>query len=172
MGKIIAYLSSGIISTNSEEARSLYDKSFFGEPTGEKVQYSFTEALYLLEKGKIEIYAKNKKLSEGNLLEKLRKIDRKIGVKYPVFRDLREKGYIVKTALKFGAEFRVYERGSSPKKSHAKWIVFTDSESQKLKWHEFAAKNRVAHSTKKKLLLAIVDDENDVAYYEVNWIKT
>jgi tRNA-intron endonuclease len=172
MEKIIAYLSGGIISTNSEEARSLQNKSFFGEPVGEKIQYSLAEALYLLEKGKIEIYIKNKKLSEGNLLEKLRKIDRKIDVKYPVFRDLREKGYVVKTALKFGAEFRVYEKGSSPEKSHAKWIVFTDSESQKLKWHEFAAKNRVAHSTKKKLLLAIVDDESDVAYYEVNWIKT
>ena len=172
MDKIKAQLSGKIISSNSEEAYSFYDKSHFGEPAGEKVQYSPTEALYLLDKGKMLVSCKNKILSLKNLMEKIRKIDKKIDVKYPVFKDLREKGYIVKTALKFGAEFRVYEKGSNPGKSHAKWIVFTDHESQKLKWHEFAAKNRVAHSTKNKLLLAVVDDENDITYYEVNWIKT
>jgi len=66
-----------------------------------------------------------------------------------VFKNLREKGYIVKTALKFGAEFRIYEKGAKPGKNHAKWIVFTDYESGKLTWHEFSAKTRVAHSTKK-----------------------
>jgi len=172
MEKIKAYLSGKTISSNSQEAHFLCNKSYFGEPVGEKVQYSLVEALYLLEKGKMEMYTKNNKLPFRDVFEKLRKIDKKINTKYPVFKDLREKGYVVKTALKFGAEFRVYEKGSSKNKSHAKWIVFTDSESQKLTWHEFAAKNRVAHSTKKKLLLAIVDDENDIIYYEVNWIRT
>ncbi|MBT3691055.1 tRNA-intron lyase, partial [Candidatus Woesearchaeota archaeon] len=51
-------------------------------------------------------------------------------------------------------------------------IVFVDSETGKLTWHEFTAKNRVAHSTKKKLLIAIVDHEGKVSYYEVDWIKT
>ncbi|MBU1252016.1 MAG: tRNA-intron lyase, partial [Nanoarchaeota archaeon] len=37
--------------------------------------------------------------------------------------------------------------------------------------HDFSAKNRVAHSTKKNLLLAIVDEEGDVSYYEVRWVK-
>ena len=171
MDKIKAYLLGKIISSNSAEAHSFHDKSYFGEPVGEKVQYSLAEALYLADKGKMDIFHKDKKLSLRSLMEKLKKIDRKIDTKYPVFKDLREKGYIVKTALKFGAEFRVYDKGSSPNESHARWIVFTDSESQRLTWHEFAAKSRIAHSTKKKLLLAIVDDENDIIYYEVNWIK-
>lgn len=171
MDKIKAHLSGKTISSNSEEAHSFHDKSWFGEPIGEKVQYSLAEALYLIDKGKMEIFNKDNKLQLKNLIEKLKKIDKKIDTKYSVFKDLREKGYVVKTALKFGAEFRVYDKGSNPDKSHAKWIVFTDSESHKLTWHEFAAKNRVAHSTKKKLLLAIVDDENDIIYYEVNWIK-
>ena len=172
MDKIIAYLSGSIISSNSTEAHSLYHKSQFGEPSGEKVQYSPMEALYLLEKGKMEVRHKNKEMSSKNLMESLRKVDNKINIKYPVFKDLREKGYIVKTALKFGAEFRVYDKGSKPKMAHAKWIVFTDHESKKMSWNDFAAKNRVAHSTKKKLLLAIVDDEGSVTYYEVNWVRT
>jgi tRNA-intron endonuclease len=88
-----------------------------------------------------------------------------------VFKDLRQKGYVVKTALKFGAEFRIYEKGSKPGNKHAKWIVFAEHESKKLSWHEFSAKNRVAHSTKKNLLLAIVDEEADITYYEVKWLK-
>ncbi len=78
---------------------------------------------------------------------------------------------MVKTALKFGADFRVYDKETKPGKKHAKWLVFVERETNKLTWHEFSAKNRVAHSTKKKLLLAIVDEENDVSYYEVGWVK-
>jgi tRNA-intron endonuclease len=172
MEKIQAYIVGEIISSNSSEAHSLYKKSSFGEPIGEKVRYSPSEALFLVEKGKMELYTeKGKKIQKKELINKLRKIDKKIQIKYPVFKDLREKGYIIKTALKFGAEFRVYEKGSRPGKRHAKWIIFTDHESNKMTWHEFSAKNRVAHSTKKNLLLAIVDEENDISYYEVRWIK-
>jgi tRNA-intron endonuclease len=73
--------------------------------------------------------------------------------------------------LKFGADFRVYDKGAKLGQKHAKWLVFVEREANKLTWHEFSAKNRVAHSTKKKLLLAIVDEEGDVSYYEVSWIK-
>ena len=84
---------------------------------------------------------------------------------------MRDRGYIVKTALKFGADFRIYDRGVKPGEDHAKWIVYPVHESESLTWYEFAAKNRVAHSTKKKLLIGIVDDEGDVTYYEIKWIR-
>ena len=172
MNKILAHLTGEIISTNSAEAFTLKKKSFFGEVSGEKIQYSLSEALYLVEKGKIEIIQKNKPLKFNELLNKLKKIDSRIQLKYPVFRDLREKGYVVKTALKFGADFRVYEKGKTPNEEHAKWIVFVEHESKKFSWQDFSAKNRVAHSTKKNLLIAILDEESDVSYYEVSWIKT
>ena len=171
MDKIKAYLIGETISTNESEAFSLYKKSAFGEPVGEKIQYTLSEAMFLLEKGKIEIYSNDKKLPKDKLLKKFQTIDKKFSIKYPVFKDLREKGYVVKTALKFGADFRVYEKGRRPGKSHAKWIVFADRETNKTSWQEFSAKNRVAHSTKKRLLLAIVDEESDVSYYEINWVR-
>jgi len=171
MKKIQTHLIGGIIQTNDAEAHTLYSKSTFGEPSEDKIRYSLPEALFLFEKGKIEILEKTKKLTKQELINKLQRIDKKINTKYSVFKDLREKGYVVKTALKFGAEFRVYEKGTRPGKKHAKWIVFTDNESKKLTWHEFSSKNRIAHSTKKKLLLAIVDEENSITYYEVSWIK-
>ena len=160
-----------VVSSNSSEAFSLHSKSHFGEKVSEKIQYSLLEALFLAENGKIEISSNNKKIPEKELLKKFQKFDKRINLKYPVFKDLRSKGYVVKTALKFGADFRVYEKGKKPGEEHAKWVVFTDFESAKLTWHEFSAKNRVAHSTKKNLLLAIVDEESDVTYYEVKWVK-
>ena len=171
MQKIQGYLVGEIVSSNSSESHSLYKKSQFGEKIDNKIQYSFSEALFLVDKGKMEIFLKNKKLSGEELIKKFLRFDKKIQVKYPVFRDLRKKGYIVKTALKFGAEFRVYDKGEKPGKKHAKWIVFTDYESKKLTWHEFSSKNRVAHSTKKNLLLAIVDEERGITYYEIKWLK-
>jgi tRNA-intron endonuclease len=174
MKKIPVQLIGETLTTNDAEAFSLQKKSQFGEPTGQKIQYTLSEALYLLEKDKIEIIQKNKKLTSNELFLKLKKIDSRIQLKYPVFKDLREKGYIVKTALKFGADFRVYPKGIKvgQKNQHSKWIVFCEHESKKFSWHEFSAKNRVAHSTKKNLLIAIIDEESDVSYYEVKWIKT
>jgi|SRR3990172_11810706 len=171
MEKIQAHILGISVSSNSQEAFSLYKKSHFGEPSGEKIQYSMPEALFLAERGKIDVFHGKKKISYRDLMKKAQNIDKRIQVKYPVFKDLRNKGYVVKTALKFGADFRVYDRGFSPGEKHAKWVVFTDHESRRLTWHEFSAKNRVAHSTKKNLLLAIVDEEGDVSYYEVRWIK-
>jgi len=169
--KIKAYLTSQIIFSNDSEAHSLCKKSWFGNFEKDKVNYSLTEAMFLVENKKLEILSNKKILKEKELGEKLKKIDKRFQIKYSVYKDLREKGYIVKTALKFGADFRVYEKGKNPDKVHAKWIVFADYETGKLNWQEFSAKNRIANSTKKKLLLAIVDEESDVSYYEVGWIK-
>ena len=171
MEKIKAQLIGEIVSTNESEAFSLNKKSFFGEPVGEKIQYILSEALFLLEKGKIEIYSRDKKIPKADLLKKFDKIDKKFSLKYPVFKDMREKGYIIKTALKFGADFRVYEKGKGPGENHAKWIVFVEHESKNISWQEFSAKNRVAHSTKKNLLISIIDEEGDITYYEVRWVK-
>lgn len=171
MQKIQSYLIGEIVSSNSEEAYSINKKSHFGEIVGEKIQYSFSEALFLVEKKKMEIFSRNKKIPNKELLKKFQRFDKRIQIKYPVFKDLKQRGYVVKTALKFGADFRVYPKGTKPGKKHSKWIVFVDSETNKLTWHEFSAKNRVAHSTKKNLLLAIVDEEGDTSYYEVSWLK-
>ncbi len=172
MAKITATLISEKISSNSIEAQNLFASEKFGEKTGEKIFYSLSETLYLIQNKKLELLNhQNRKITEKEILKKFERIDKKFKVKYMVFRDLRKKGYIVKTALKFGAEFRIYEKGKKTGKKHSKWILFPVSENQTMTWQDFSAKNRVAHSTKKNLLIAIVDDENSVSYYEVKWIQ-
>ena len=157
----------------SGEAKELYDKSRFGSLLDNgKVQLSLIESLYLIEKNRLEVLdGRNKVVDFDKFLKKAKKIEPNIWLRYCIFKDMRDRGYIVKTALKFGADFRVYDRGVKPGEDHAKWIVYPVHESEVLTWYEFAAKNRVAHSTKKRLLLGIVDDEGDVTYYEVKWTR-
>ena len=159
------------ITSNSEEAYTLYEKSYLGEKINNRIEYALVEAVYLISSGKMKLFLGKKESNYDSLIKKLKKIDKKIEIKSSVFSDLRKKGYIVKTALKFGAEFRVYDRGVKPSEDHAKYIVYSVKENELLHWHEFAAKGRVAHSTKKSLLLAIIDEEGGINYYEVNWLK-
>lgn len=162
-----------VLTESSDEARELYNQSRYGTlAENGKVELSLLEAYYLMEKGKLLV--KNdagKELTPEAYLKRTKKIEPNFWIRYCVFKDMRNRGYIIKTALKFGADFRVYDRGVKPGEDHAKWIVFPVHEGSTLTWHEFSAKNRVAHSTKKRLLLAIVDDENDVTYYQVAWVR-
>ncbi len=161
-----------VVAEDKKKAASLYDASRFGEVVGKEYHYSLVEALYLLEKGKMSCYdSKGDRLNFQKFVNRARKVEPNFWVRYCVFKDIRDRGYIIKTALKFGADFRVYDRGIKPGEDHAKWIVFPVHEAETLTWFEFAAKNRVAHSTKKNLLLAIVDAEGDVTFYECQWIR-
>ncbi len=168
---IKAILSANKIYSTSPEAFSLYEKSRFGEKKDKKIEYSVIEALYLLNLNKISVFRGSKQIDFEILLKRIKIKDRKIETKLTVFSDLRKKGYIVKTALKFGTEFRIYNKGIKPGQDHAIWLLQTFSDSEKLSWHDFSAKNRVAHSTRKKLLIALVDEESSITYYEVSWLK-
>lgn len=161
----------GVIAEKNDSS-GLYDRSRFGTIYEKDfLLFSNLEALYLVKKKKLIVKKGLKKLDFEKLLEIFEKDDHKIWLRYTVFEDLRNAGYIVKTAVKFGADFRVYDKGVKPGEDHAKWVVFPVKEDEILRWQEFSAKNRVANSTKKKLLIAILDAENDVVYYEVKWIR-
>ena len=166
------YLSEERVLTEiSDASRELYNQSRFGTLLDNgKVQLSLIEALYLIEKKKLFVHNLKNKLIEAELfIKKAQKLIPNFWIKYCVYRDMRNRGYIIKTALKFGADFRVYDRGVKPGEDHARWVVFPVHEGSSLTWHEFAAKNRVAHSTKKRLLMGIVDEESSVTYYEIAW---
>ena len=162
-----------VLTENSNEARDLFQQGRYGIVLEDgQVQLSLHEALFLLEKGRIEIFDQRKKLLDfTDYLKKAKKVEPNFWIRYAVFKDMRNRGYIVKTALKFGADFRVYDRGVKPGEDHARWVVYPVHEGSTLTWYEFAAKNRVAHSTKKRLMLAVVDDESDVTYWEVKWVR-
>ncbi len=162
-----------VVTEDSDEARELYNQSRYGAMTEDNcVQFSLIEALYLMDKKRVELFdSRNKKIKFNDFLKKAKKLEPNLWIRYCVFKDIRNRGYVIKTALKFGADFRVYDRGVKPGEDHARWVVYPVHEGEHMTWYEFAAKNRVAHSTKKRLLIGIVDDEGDVTYYEIRWLR-
>ncbi len=162
-----------VLTEISDVAKQLNEQSVFGVLLQDgKVQLALVEALYLLEKGRLRIHKNTKKLfSVEEFIKVAQKLEPNFWVRYVVFKDMRNRGYVVKTALKFGADFRIYDRGIKPGEDHAKWILYPVYETTAMTWYEFAAKNRVAHSTKKRLLIGIVDNEDDVTYYEIKWVR-
>jgi len=162
-----------VLTESSDDARDFYNQSRFGTiAENGRVELSLIEGLYLMDKGRLHVKTEaGREVKPDSYIKKARKIEPNFWIRYIVFKDMRNRGYIVKTALKFGADFRVYDRGVKPGEDHAKWIVFPAHEGSTLTWHDFSAKNRVAHSTKKRLLMGIVDAENDVTYYEIRWMR-
>jgi tRNA-intron endonuclease, archaea type len=171
MTKIKLYVAGDFLYSNTQEAISLAKERAMGEYKEGRVFYNPIEALYLVEIMGAEVYKEEKKMTYDKLLTAISKKDKEAYTKYAVFKDLRKKGYVVKTALKFGAEFRVYNKGSGPGKEHAIWVVYPVRENDRYKWQEFSSRGRIAHSTNKKVLVGIVDGEGEVTYYEVAWKK-
>jgi len=155
-------------------AQPFYDRSSFGEIHGikeKRIELSLEEALYLLERGKLKVFDGKKELKFEVFVRKANKSEKNFWTRYQVYRDIRTRGYITKTALKFGADFRVYPRGVKPGQDHAKWVLFATAEGDSFTWRDFAAMNRVAHSTRKNLLVGIVDAEGEITFYEIRWKK-
>ena len=163
--KIPVFLEGSRIFSNSQKAITLANVKKLGERKQGRVIYSSYEVIYLVENKKAEIYHNDKLITLQKFLKIVKR--KSLMTDYLVFKDLRKKGYIVKTGLKFGAEFRVYKNNQK----HACWIVYPTTPSNKVDWKEFASKNRIAHTTGKKLLIAVVDSQEDVTYYEVGWLK-
>ena len=161
------------VTEDSDAARELYNQNRYGQLLKDgKVQLSLIEALYLVEKHRLMLVdGRGRQVTVEDFMKKAVRIEPNFWIRYCVFRDIRDRGYIIKTALKFGADFRIYDRGVKPGEDHAKWIVYPVHEAGHMTWYEFAAKNRVAHSTKKRLLIGVVDSEGDVSYWEVRWMR-
>ncbi len=144
---------------------ALFNRSAFGVLNKQGgVELSSEEALYLLENKKIDVG-----INFDNLRRRFNRSNKNFDERYLVFRDLRMRGYVIKSGLKFGCDFRVYDKGSRPGKAHAKWLVFSTKENAKSSWKEMSGMARVANSTKKNVLVGIVDSENGVSYFEVSW---
>jgi tRNA-intron endonuclease len=159
------FFSSTKIFSNSQKAINLADSRKLGEISEGKVIYSPYEVLFLLENFKAKIYQDEKEISEKTFTKKISKQIKSFETNYLVFEDLTKKGFSIKTGSKFGTEFRV----SKKSEKHSKWILFIVGKNQKIESLDFVSKNRIAHSTGKKLLIAIVESERNINYFESDW---
>jgi tRNA-intron endonuclease, archaea type len=162
-------------------AVTLYDESGFGTPLPEtnptRLELELIEATYLLEKGRLDVYVKEKdaKKKKGIKFDELVRIGiERVNQFYPqlsVYRDLRERGYVVKTGFKFGAHFRVYERGVKLKRGpkapheHTKFVVHCVPEESAFSLPEMSRAVRLAHNIRATFVWAVIDKEGSPTYY-------
>ena len=164
---------------------SLYDESGYGKPLPEekpnRLELELIEAIYLLEKEKLKVVSKEegkkKKIEMKDLIEIATKNVNQFHPQFIVYRDLRERGYLIKTGFKFGSHFRVYERGvklrRGPKAEHehTKFVVHAVSEESAFSLPEMSRAVRLAHNIRATFVWAVVDRESDVTYYEIRWMR-
>ena len=143
----------------------------FGERTDGEFVLSLYEALYLVEKKKLVIKDKNgKKVSKKGMLAIASKEVKEFYSKFNVYRDLREKGFCVKTGFKFGFDFRVYPKGKKPGQAHTQWVVKVATQNKRFSMIELSRMVRLSGNIRTKMLFAVVDSENDVNYYSTERI--
>ena len=163
----------GLVSIKIEEGSSrpiaLHEKSKFGKMEADCLHLSLIEACYLLEKGRLNIFEDDVECSLGYMIDLLK--EHEDYAKYIVYRDLKNLGFIIKTGFKFGSEFRLYNRGGGPGLSHSDYLVKIIYENYNINALDFASYVRVSHGVNKKLLLAIVDDDFDITYYDIAWTR-
>lgn len=162
-------LSGDLVIVKDKKATKLHEKSHYGNMVTEGLQLSLIEAVHLACKGKLNILKNGKTISIDELFNILRK--KELQTKYLVFSDLRNRGYIVKTGFKYGSEFRLYGRGKSPGNGHSDYLVKVISEDYEIRASDFSSYVRVAHGVNKKLFFAVVDEENDITYYNIEWTR-
>lgn len=162
-------LQGDMVTVASPRAIKLHENSHFGQWIQEELQLPLIEALFLAEKDKLTLSTEGRELSRDEFTDVVR--DKGLFTKYLVFKDLRNRGYIVKTGFKYGSEFRLYERGRSPGNGHSDFLVKVLTEDQQITINDFSSYVRVAHGVNKKLMLAVVDDEQDITYYNVEWTR-
>lgn len=139
--------------------RSLYDQSGYGRPEEGGLRLAPEEACYLLNRKRIEI--------AGYDFDRLfAYFARTPGFlrTFLVYRDLRERGYAVQTGPH---DFRVFRRGQRPGSGHSQYMVRVLSERDLVDFSRMIQETRSSSDMRKQHILAIVDDESELTYYEI-----
>ena len=141
------------------EGRTLYEQSGYGRPEREGIRLSPQEALYLVHRQKIEIegYTFDSLFSEfadqQNFLRS-----------FLVYRDLRERGYVVQTGPH---DFRVFRRGQKPGTGESLYMVRVLSERDPIRFAKLIEEVVASRNMRKQYILAVVDDEEELTFYEI-----
>ena len=149
------------------EASQTFSKGNFGYPmSGGALELDLVEAAFLLQLNRLEVVYRKKKMTFNDLFDYASGLISDFDIKYIVFKDLRERGFIVKPESG-SFDLRVYPRGMSPSKSAPLYMVCAVSERSALNINEFMDEIAQSEDRGKQLLYGVVDEEGDLTYYKM-----
>ena len=168
-----------IIVWNVTDSKKLFSSGYYGKPIGmpkPKIDeinvpliLDLIEGLYLLQNRKISIYKSKKKILEKDVIEICRKEYHNFDKKYTVYKNFRDKGYIVNPGIKFGCDFAVYEKG--PGIDHAPYLVQVYNKKDILTSTGVVLAGRLATTVRKQFILAIPHGNDKVDLLALDWWK-
>src|SRR4030043_320965 len=121
-----------VIVEDQSEASTIHNKGYYGVPQpGGSLKLDLMEAIYLVESARLAVAAEGQKRPAGDLIRLAHKNSEGFEIRYLVYRELRQRGYVVKLGQP-PLDFRVFPRGGSPNKTPSKWWVAAISEGRPL----------------------------------------
>jgi len=167
-----------VIVWNILESRDLFGNGYFGKPLGvpkpkginfdSPLILDLVESYYLIQKGKLKVISRDKLLSLRDMKEICRKQYDKFDLKYTVFQNLRERGYVVSPGIKFGCDFAVYEHG--PGIDHAPFLVQVLNADEVITATNIILSGRLATTVKKQFIIAIPKmNDKSVQFIAFDW---
>ena len=143
--------------TLSEAIKDLRERGF-GTVKKDRLFFAASETLYLADKGRIRVIdSKQKILSLQDLVLKLGADKSESWIKYLIYRDLRERGYIVRDSKRF--DFEVYGKGVLRRFLS---IIYEGRDASLATLGDLL---KYSQKEKKELVLAVIDRRTDIVYY-------
>lgn len=172
-----------VVVEDIEFARKLYKEGFYGRFLGyDKVKreevdkvnapliLALYEALYLVERGRLKVYTEEgEEVTVDRLVALGRERLRNFDEIYKIYKYFRELGYVVKSGLKFGALFSVYEKG--PGIDHAPMVVVFLEPDRGISATDITRGGRLGHSVKKTFTLATTSRQGEVILLGFSWAR-
>ena len=168
-----------IIIWDIENSRKLFSQGYYGKPIGipkpkiEEIDapliLDLIEGLYLLENKKITITKSKQKIAVEELIEICKKEVHEFDKKYLVYKNFRDKGYIINPGIKFGCDFAVYEKG--PGIDHAPFLIQVYTRNESISATGIVLAGRLATTVRKQFILAIPKGKDKVDFLALDWWK-
>ena len=169
---------SHVIIDDPKSGSRLYNRGTYGTPmSGGGLKLELIEGFYLLENEKIRIVRNDHDLDLERLLTHITKREPTFEIKYIVYRDLRQRGHLVKPSNV--TDFVIYDTttddgtgiSTGSGKKHIKYWSQAVSERAQFNIAELSEQISTAKGTRKGLVIAVVDEEGDLTYYRVETAK-
>jgi tRNA intron endonuclease len=134
----------------------------YGELEGDRLLLWPEEALYLLEKGKMEVEGGGARLGFREYLALITRDKPIVWPRYIIYRDLRESGRVVRKGVGETLLYRLYETSGQ---ETSKYLVFPLSEGESVEVSRLLDAARQSADKGKVLVLAVVERRGEVVYY-------
>jgi len=168
-----------IIIWDIEDSRKLFSYGYYGKPIGipkpkiEEIDapliLDLIEGLYLLENKKITITKFKQKITVEQLIQICKEEVHEFERKYIVYKNFRDKGYIINPGIKFGCDFAVYEKG--PGIDHAPFLIQVYNRNESITSTGIVLAGRLATTVRKQFILAIPKGKDKVDFLALDWWK-